>query len=268
MPDIELLRSHLVGLGRILLGYSGGVDSAFLAVVCRQAVGADRFLAVIGRSASYPAEQYRTALGIAHDFSIPLLELETHELNDERYRANPVNRCYFCKHELWTTLSRVANQRGFDAIIDGTNADDLTEHRPGLVAASEIRVRSPLAELGWTKPMVRNAARALGISIWDAPAQPCLSSRIRYGVEVTPERLAQVETAEAYLRTLGVRRDLRIRHLGTSARVEVSPDEMELVQRHWSDIEAHILSLGFAGVHLDPRGYRRGAMLDVLAASA
>ncbi len=268
MADLDLLRSHIAGFGRVLLGYSGGVDSALLAVVCRQALGGDGFLAVIGRSASYPEAQYRTALAIAATFEIPLFELATNELRDPRYRANPVNRCYFCKHELWTALSSLAETRGFDVVADGTNADDLTEHRPGLVAAAETQVRSPLAELGWTKLMVRNAARELGISIWDAPAQPCLSSRIRYGVEVTPARLAQVEAAESHLRAIGVRGDLRVRHLGAGARIEVAPSEMTLVQRAWGQIEPRLLELGFESVELDPQGYRRGALLQVLAASA
>lgn len=252
----------------MLLGYSGGVDSALLAVVCRQALGGDHFLAAIGRSASYPEAQYQTALAIARTFELPLIELATNELADPRYRANPVNRCYFCKQELWTALAALAAERGFDVVVDGTNADDLTEHRPGLLAAAETQVRSPLAELGWTKPMVRNAARSLGLSIWDAPAQPCLSSRIKYGVEVTPARLAQIEAAEAFVRSMGVRSDLRVRHLGLGARVEVSPAELELVRREWSRIEPQLRALGFESVQLDAQGYRRGAMLQVLAASA
>lgn len=247
-----------------MLGYSGGVDSALLAVAARQALGADRFLAVIGRSPSYPEAQYRDALATAANFGVPLLEIDTREMEDPSYRANPVNRCYFCKHELWQRLSEVARQRGFPTILDGTNADDLTEHRPGLKAAAEQSIRSPLAELGWTKDMVRSAARALGIPTWDAPAAPCLSSRVQYGLEVTEERLAQVEQGEALLRALGVTGDLRVRHHGERARIEVAPDQFSLVDDEWPGIERAFLALGFDTVERDPRGYRRGGLLSEL----
>src|SRR5574337_1383732 len=204
MPALDSLRRRVTALGRSLLGYSGGVDSALLAVVARDALGRDDFLAVIGRSPSYPEVQYRAALSLAERFDLPLLELATREMDDPRYLANPVNRCYFCKTELWTRLGEVARERGFSSVLDGTNADDLGEHRPGLRAAAEFRIRSPLAEAGWTKADVRAAARELGLPIWDAPASPCLSSRIRYGLAVTPERLTQVEEGEAFLRALGV----------------------------------------------------------------
>ncbi len=264
MPELARLEAHLAGLGRVLLGYSGGVDSALLAVAGARALGAGRFLAVIGRSASYPEVQYQGALALARDFGIPLEELATGELADPAYRANTPDRCYFCKHELWTQLGRLADARGFDVILDGTNADDLGEHRPGLRASAEHRVRSPLAELGWTKADVRAAARTLGIPTWDAPAAPCLSSRIQYGLEVTPRRLAQVEAAEAYLRALGVSGDLRVRHRGDHASVEVGPAEQSLVSAQWAAVEARLAALGFATVALDARGYRRGALVAEL----
>jgi len=261
MPPLSELRTHLAGLGRALLGYSGGVDSALLAVAGRQALGRDDLLAVIGRSPSYPAVQWKVALELAHRFDVPLLELETRELDDPRYVANAPNRCYFCKSELWTRLGAVATARGFQVVIDGTNADDLGEHRPGLRAAGEHAVRSPLAELGWRKADVRAAARELGLPIWDAPASPCLSSRIRYGLAVTPERLAQVEAGEAYLRGLGVSGDLRVRHHGATARVEVGAEHRVRLDHRWDEVRAFFGSLGFAAVELDPRGYRRGSLL-------
>jgi pyridinium-3,5-biscarboxylic acid mononucleotide sulfurtransferase len=264
MSDIPRLRLRLAGYGRVLLGYSGGVDSALLAVVGREALGRDDFLAVIGRSPSYPEAQYRTALDVAHRFDVPLLELATGEMDDPRYLANPVNRCYFCKMELWTRLGDEARARGFDAVIDGTNADDLGEHRPGLQAAGERAVRSPLAELGWTKAQVREASRALGLPTWDAPAAPCLSSRVQYGLSITPERLRQVELGEEYLRSLGVIGDLRVRHHGELARLEVGPGEMDRLRSAWARVEAVFRSLGFASVELDPSGYRRGRLLAVL----
>ena len=261
MTPLEALRRYLSRFDRVLLGYSGGVDSAFLAVVGRQALGANRFLAVIGRSASYPEVQHQAAVDLARRFDIPLLEVETHELADPRYRANPTDRCYFCKTELWVRLGQVASERGFDTILDGTNADDLREHRPGKTAAGEHAIRSPLAELGWSKASVRAASRELGLPNWDAPASPCLSSRVLYGLEITPARLRQVEEGETFLRSVGVRGDLRVRHHGDRARVEVAANEMDGVREQWRAVEEFFTALGFASVELDPAGYRRGGLL-------
>jgi uncharacterized protein len=261
MSDLDALRRYLRHLGRVCLGYSGGVDSALLAVVGRQALGPEAFLAVIGRSASYPEVQYRSAVDLAARFDVPLLEVDTAELADPSYLANPTNRCYFCKSELWGRLDEVARARGFEAVIDGTNADDLGDHRPGLKAADERGVRSPLAELGWRKSDVRAAARSLDIPNWDAPSSPCLSSRVRYGLEITPARLRQVEQGEAYLRALGVAGDLRVRHHGDHASIEASPDQLARVRASWDGVRSHFAGLGFADVVLDPDGYRRGALL-------
>lgn len=263
MAQLETLRAHLSTLGRVLLGYSGGVDSGLLAVAARQALGRDDFLAVTGRSASYPAVQANAAVELAQRFDVPVLEVETHELEDPRYLSNSTDRCYFCKSELWARLDDVARAGGFDTVIDGTNADDLGEHRPGLRAAAERQIRSPLAELRWTKQDVRDAARELGLPIWDAPAAPCLSSRVLYGLEITPERLHQVEQGEAYLRSLGVRGDLRVRHHGGTARLEVAPDQMDRLRTRWDAIAGAFSALGFATVELDPNGYRRGGLLAI-----
>lgn len=268
MADVSRLQAHLHSLGRVLLGYSGGVDSAFLAVAGARALPPGRLLAVIGRSASYPEEQYRTALTLAQEFGVPVREIATREMEDPRYRENPVNRCYFCKTELWQRLAGLAEAEGFDAIIDGSNADDGREHRPGLRAGREWRIGSPLAELGWTKADVRAAARELGLPTWNAPAAPCLSSRIRYGVPVTAERLGQVEAGEALLRRLGVAGNLRVRHLGNAARIEVEPDQMALVRRHWNHVTRELARLGLGAVELDPAGYRRGSLLVLSGASA
>jgi uncharacterized protein len=263
MSNLELLRAHLVGLGRVILGYSGGVDSTLLAVVASRILGPDRFLAVTGRSASYPEVQARTAIELAHQFEVPLLTIDTHELDDPRYLNNSTDRCYFCKSELWSRLREVAEERGFDAIIDGTNADDLGEHRPGLRASAEYRVRSPLAELGWTKSDVRRAAQSLGLPIWNAPAAPCLSSRVQYGLEITSDRLRQVEQGEDYLRSIGVTGDLRVRHHGRKARLEAEPSQMPLLRAHWEAIDTVFAGLGFEMVELDPQGYRRGGLFAI-----
>ncbi len=266
MRDLAALERHLAAMGRVVLGYSGGVDSSLLAVAGTRALGPGHFLAVTGESASYPAAQWRAAEDCARRFAVPLRTLATAELDDPRYRANDPDRCYFCKRELWSRLSALARAEGFDAVIDGTHAEDLSGHRPGLRAAEELGVRSPLAELGWTKVEIREAARALGIPGWDAPSSPCLSSRIRYGLEVTPARLGQVEAAEALLRRLGVRGDLRVRHLGDTASVEVRAEEFALVDAHWDLIAAELADLGFAAAERSPRGYRPGALLALASA--
>ena len=259
----DRLRAQVQRYPTALLGYSGGVDSALVAVVLRQELGKDRMLAVIGKSASYPEAQWRTATDIAQTFDIPLVEIATQELEDPNYLANPTNRCFYCKHELWTRLGTVARERDFAVVCDGTNADDLRggEHRPGHAAGLRAGVRSPLAEAGLTKADVRETARSLGLPVWDAPAAPCLSSRLRYGLQITPRRLQQVEAAEAFLRRLGVHGDLRVRHLGEAARVEVDPGWIPWVAERWSAVTEHLISLGFGAVALDPQGYRRGSLL-------
>jgi uncharacterized protein len=265
MSSLDSLLAHLSTLGRVVLGYSGGVDSALLAVAGRRSLGPERFLAVIGRSGSLGEAQAQTALELAHRFDIPLVEVATHELQDPRYLSNSTERCYFCKSELWARLHLIVRERGFDTLIDGTNADDLGEHRPGLRAAAERDVRSPLAELGWTKQAVRDAARELGIPSWNAPAAPCLSSRVKYGLAITPERLRQVDQGEAYLRGLGVTGDLRVRHHGKTARLEVGAGQMERLRRDWAKIDEFFAGLGFDSVELDPNGYRRGGLLSLAA---
>ena len=256
------LRALIRTYPSVLLGYSGGVDSAFLAVVLRQELGKDRMLAAIGRSDSYPEAQWQTAIEVAKQFDIPLIEIATRELEDANYLANPTNRCFYCKTELWNRLVPIARERGLAIVCDGTNADDLHEHRPGKAAGARAGVRSPLAEAGLTKAEIRAASRELGLPTWDAPAAPCLSSRVQYGLAITPSRLKQVEAGEVYLRTLGVTGDLRVRHLGDRARVEVEPSWIGWVEEHRTVITDYLATLGFAEVEIDPRGYRRGSLLE------
>jgi uncharacterized protein len=259
---MQSLRALVRTYPSVLLGYSGGVDSAFLAVVLRQELGKDRMLAAIGRSSSYPEAQWRTAVDVAVRFDIPLLEIHTHELEDPNYLANPTNRCFYCKTELWNRLVPVARERGLAVVCDGTNADDLREHRPGKAAGLNAGVRSPLAEVGLTKSQIRAASRELGLPTWDAPAAPCLSSRVQYGLSITQSRLKQVEASEAYLRELGVTGDVRVRHLGDLARLEVEPSWIPWLEARRATIAARLATLGFAQVEVDPRGYRRGSLLE------
>ena len=248
--------------GSVLIGFSGGVDSAYLACVAVEALGADKVLAVIGRSASYPESQWQRAREVAQRFGVPVLELDTDEMSDPRYAANPTNRCYFCKTELWDKLMPVARARGYAVVVDGTNFDDLADYRPGAPAAREHGVMSPLAELGFTKDDIRALSRLRDIPTWAQPSSPCLSSRLPYGIEVTPLRLARVEQAEGALRTLGVTGNLRVRCHDTTARLEMDPDQLT----YWSaadrraSVRDAVLAAGFARVELDLRGFRSGSL--------
>lgn len=265
-PEARAKESQLVrwlaACPSVLLGFSGGVDSAYLGCVAVEVLGAERALAVIGRSPSYPAEQWAAARAVAERFGLPVLEVDTQEMDDPNYVANPTNRCFFCKGELWTRLGAVARERGITTIIDGTNADDLGDHRPGMQAAREHGVRSPLAELGITKAEIRALSRARGIPTWAQPSSPCLSSRIPYGTAVTIGRLREIELAEQALRALGITGDLRVRHHGDLARVELSGDELEV----WLDpsrraaLYTAVCSAGFARVAIDLRGFRSGSL--------
>lgn len=259
--SLSALRMAVREFPSALLGFSGGVDSALLGVVLRQELGPERMLAAIGRSASLPAEQWEIAHAVAAQFDVPVAEVDTHELDDPQYLANPTNRCFFCKNELWRRLQDLAAVRGFTVVCDGTNADDLGEHRPGFAAGVKAGVRSPLAESGLGKDDVRAAARSLGLPNWDAPAAPCLSSRVQYGLQITPRRLQQVEEGEAFLRGLGVRGNLRVRHQGDTASIEVEPEWIPWLESRRVEIAVHLHDLGFDEVAVDPRGYRRGSLL-------
>jgi uncharacterized protein len=248
--------------GSALIGFSGGVDSAYLAAVAMDALGGERALAVIGRSASYPEEQWERARAVADQVAIPVLEIATDELNDPRYAANPSNRCYFCKTELWSLLVPIARERGIAVVIDGTNADDLHGHRPGAQAAAEHGVASPLADLGFTKDEIRALSGARGLPTWDQPSSPCLASRLPYGTEVTPLRLGKVEAAERAIRRLGVTGDLRVRYHGGVARIELSAPELATWRQgdRKQLLSTAVRAAGFERGELDLRGFRSGAL--------
>jgi uncharacterized protein len=268
-PSIEtarlkenLLAEWLRAQRSVLIGYSGGVDSTYLAVVAREVLGRRNVLAVLGRSPSVPNDQSDKALAVAAEWDIELRIVATDEVDDPRYAANPVNRCYFCKSVLWDVLSPMAREHGIATVIDGTNADDLTGHRPGSRAAAENGVQSPLALAGLTKAEIRERSRERGLATWSQPSAPCLASRIPYGTPVTPERLQQIDRAEQGLRALGITGDLRVRHHDDLARIELESRQIDewLLPENSQRLVHAVRAAGFRRVSIDLRGFRSGSL--------
>jgi uncharacterized protein len=260
-----LLEAQLRRAGRVIVAFSGGVDSSYLAWAAQRALG-DGALAVTAVSASYPASHRAMAERIVAEFGLRHRFVETHELDNPDYRANRPDRCYHCKSELFSVLDGVVSELGFDAVAYGLNQDDTGDFRPGHRAALEHAVLSPLLDAALGKAEIRALSRAAGLPTAELPASACLSSRLPYGTEVTPERLRQVEEGEAALHALGFRQ-VRLRHHGPLARVEVDPAELPraLEPAMAARIAAAIRPLGFRYVCLDLEGYRTGALNEVLA---
>ena len=250
----------LASLGSAVVAYSGGVDSSLVLMVAHQVLG-ERALGVIGRSDSYAARELELALDQAASFGARIEIVSTGELSDPNFRSNPTQRCYYCKSELYRELAGVAERMGAGAILDGTIADDLKDFRPGRRAAGERGVRSPLAELGFTKADVRAAAAHLGLKAHDKPASPCLASRIPYGIEITRENLSMVERGEELLRSLGFT-DLRLRHHGDTARIEVPLAELARLTEPATRarVVEGLKALGYRYVTLDLEGFRSGSL--------
>ena len=267
-PDLEskaaALDARLAALGSVLVAYSGGVDSAFLAVTAARVLG-PAAVCITADSPSYPDRHRKLAVDTARAFGLRHEIIQTSEIERPEYRANPANRCYYCKHELYTRLTGIAASRGIAAVVDGSNADDRGDYRPGRQAAREFGVLSPLDDSGLTKTEIRELARRAGLATWDEPASACLSSRIPYHSEVTPEKLRQIEAAERVLRRLGFR-VFRVRHHDTIARLELGRDEIaRALEPSVADtLDRELRRLGYAHVTVDLRGYRLGSLNEAL----
>lgn len=267
LSNYQRLLDHLAGYDRLVVAYSGGVDSALLAFAAHDALG-DRMTCAIGISPSLAPREHDDAIAFVREHGIPFKRIETHEMDKLEYRQNNPDRCYFCKDELFAQIRATAAAVPGATIAYGANVDDLGDHRPGARAAREHRVVSPLVEAGFDKPTIRDTAQALGLRVWDKPAAPCLASRIPYYQEVTPEKLEQIARAEAALKDRGFH-VCRVRHHGELARIELLPDDRLrlLAGDQWPGIVEQIRATGFQYVVLDLEGFRSGRLNERLTDS-
>lgn len=261
----SLVQQILKGLRKVVVAYSGGVDSSFLLKASVDTLGAKNVLACIGVSPSLGKSQYKQALEFAETIGAAVEEMRINEISDSKYSANDAGRCFYCKSHLYTTLQSIAKERGFNAVICGCNFDDTDDFRPGNKAAKVYGVRSPLAEAKMTKADIRDMSRKLNLPTADIPASPCLASRISYGLEITEQRLKQVDQAEDFLRDLGFV-EFRVRHHDTIARIEVKPEDFRkiITEPNRSKITEKLKSIGFKYITVDMQGFRSGSLNELL----
>jgi len=259
---LKRLRKTIQELDSAIVAFSGGVDSSLVARLCYDVLG-DKALAVTARSETYPHYELENAKKVAREIGITHLIIDTKELDIPGFSTNPPNRCYFCKSELFERLKGLAQEEGYKHVLDGANADDSQDYRPGSQAASELGVRSPLKEVGLTKEEIRTLSKELGLSTWDKPSYACMSSRFPYGQEITTGKLQMVSLAEDFLRSLGLRQ-FRLRHHEDVARLEVSQEEIPLAVERRDAIVKKCKELGYTYVTLDLQGYRTGSMNETL----
>ncbi|MBD0356490.1 MAG: ATP-dependent sacrificial sulfur transferase LarE [Rubrobacter sp.] len=256
---LEQLEGIVAPNGSALVAFSGGVDSSLALAIAARALPKDKVLAVTSNNETYLPSELDLARDFAATLGVEHLVVNTRELDDPNYASNPTNRCYFCKSTLYSDLAKLASERGYACVVDGANKDDEGDYRPGRKAAKELGVVSPLSVAGVGKAEVRELAKHLGLPSWDKPALACLSSRFPYGQEITPEKLSQVARAEEFLRKEGFRQ-VRVRHHGEIARLEVAPAEMERAFALREEISAELKDAGFLYVTLDLAGYRSGSL--------
>ncbi len=260
----QQLRETFRAVGSVIVAYSGGVDSSYVAYIANEELGPGA-ICITGQSASLPSYQHAEIDRVVAQFGFHHEIIQTEELENPSYSANDANRCYFCKDELYSKLEAIAASRGIECIVDGSTTDDLGDYRPGRKAATQHAVRSPLIEVGLSKNEVRELSRRAGLPTWDKPASPCLSSRIAYGTTVTIERLSKVDRGEEILREFGFK-EFRVRHHDTLVRLEIAPAELDraLNREVFEQLAKRFRELGFKYVTLDLEGFRSGSMNEVL----
>jgi len=261
----QKLKDNIRELGSVAIAYSGGVDSTFLLKVAADVLG-DKVIAITAKSSTYPEREFKEAVKYIKDIGAKHIVIISEELEIEGFAKNPVNRCYFCKKELFSKIRKVADDNNIKEVLDGANVDDVSDFRPGMKAAKELKVISPLKDAGFTKDDIREMSKILGVPTWNKPAFACLSSRFPYGNEITVEKLSMVERAEQFLMDLGFRQ-IRVRHHGDIARVEVNAEEREKFfdNNIMDKVGNELKSFGFKYVTLDLLGYRTGSMNEVLS---